>query len=219
MENDFNMIEENAGDLDLDYEARLAEIDRALEENARQMAEIENALSAMNERKIFTLEELKEMELKKKREERERLEHEKREIDSITAEALKKAETLRSSAKTENEKLVAEKEALNIELKAILHDLEIRKMILSENESKLESVLADFAIEESEYQKNKKASVNSNRKSDDYYKLRDEIYKIRSKKSSCLDRYKDISKIISKQVSKINEANNTLKSIHQKLYN
>lgn len=217
MENGIDMIQENREDLDIDYEAKLAEINKALEENALKMAEVEKALREIDERKIFTLKELKEMRMRKEREERERLENEKREIDTITASALKEAESLRDGAKNDDERLMAEYKATDIELKAILHDLEIRKMILHESESKLEDVLAEWAIEENLYQKNKKASMKASKKDGDYYKLREEIYKIKSKKSSYLDKYKEISKVIEKQTCKIADANKILKNINQKL--
>ena len=217
MEQNNDTIQETERDLEIDYEAQLAAIDRALEENARQMAEIDKALSEFTKRKIFTLKELKEMELEKEREAREKLENEKREIDTITSAALKEAETLRNSAKTEDEKLIVEDKALDMELKAVSHDLEIRKMILVESESKLEDVLANFAIEESIFEKNKKASLTVGKKSGDYYKLREEIYENRNKKNLYMEKYRQISKVIDKQTVKIADANKMLNDINEKL--
>lgn len=218
MEQNTDTIQDMENDLDVDYEAKLAEIDKALEENARQMAEIEKALTELDKRKIFTLKELREMELEKQREEREKLENEKKQIDTITAESLKKAQLLRESVKNDEEKLLVEDEALNIELNAILHDLDIRKIILSENESELEDVLASLAIEECEYWKNNKASMTASKKTGDYYKLREKIYNIRNKKTSYLNKYAELNKIVEKQMCKIAEANKILKSIRQKSY-
>ena len=172
----------------------------------------------MDERKIFTLKELREMELQKQREEQERLENEKKQIDDITAASLKEAELLRNSAQTDEEKLIAEYEALNIEWQAILHDLEIRKMILHENESKLEDMFAKFAIEESKFQKNKKASLTASKKSGDYYKLREEMYQIKSSKGMFLDKCRDIAKVVERQTGKIANANCMLRNINEKLH-
>lgn len=217
MEQNTKTVQEVEDDLDVNYEAQLAEIDKALEENAQQMAEIEKALSEINKRKIFTLKELKEMELEKERKERERIETEKREIDKITSRSLKEAQLLRDSAKTQEQKTIAEAKAIDIELSAISHDLEIRKMILSESENKLEDVLASLAIEESKFQKNKKASFMVSKKSGEYYKLREEIYKNKSRKGSYLDRYLNLSKVIEKQMIKIFDANKMLRVINAKL--
>ena len=102
---------ENEND-EIDYEAKIAEINAALERNSNKMAEIEKALTEIDARKIFTLKELREMEKQKQREAEEKLENEKRMIDLITAEALKKAEDLRKNAVTEGEKVKAEEQGL-----------------------------------------------------------------------------------------------------------
>ena len=56
VEQNTDVVQEIENDLDMDYEARLAEINKALEENARRMAEIEQALIDLDHEKpkIFT---------------------------------------------------------------------------------------------------------------------------------------------------------------------
>ena len=202
---------------EIDYEARIAEIDAALERNRRQMAEIEKALAEIDARKIFTLKELKEMERQKQREAEEKLENEKRMIDLITSEALKKAESIRQSAVTESEKITAEEKALDIELEAIRHELDIRKMIVNENEALLEDVLARLAIEESIFQKYKKASLTGSKKEGSYYNIRETIYKIKNKKEASFSQYKSLKSLIEKQTAKIEKAQKSLKNIYKKL--
>ncbi len=218
MENEdtLSVESENITD-DMDYEARIAEIDAALERNRLEMERIEKALAELDARKIFTLKELSEMERQKQREAEEKLENEKRMIDIITADAMKKAENLRANAVTESEKVIAEEKALDIELDAILHELDIRKMIIKENESLLEDVLAKLAIEENSFQRYKRSSLTSSKKDGSYYNIRESIYKIRSKKEASFARYKSLKALIDKQNVKIEKAQNTLKNIYQKL--
>jgi len=215
-EDTLSVESENITD-DMDYEARIAEIDAALERNRLEMERIEKALAELDARKIFTLKELREMERQKQREAEEKLENEKRMIDIITADAMKKAETLRANAVTESEKVIAEEKALDIELDAILHELDIRKMIIKENESLLEDVLAKLAIEENSFQRYKRSSLTSSKKDGSYYNIRESIYKIRSKKEASFARYKSLKALIDKQNVKIEKAQNTLKNIYQKL--
>lgn len=202
---------------DMDYEARIAAIDAALERNRLEMERIEKALAELDARKIFTLKELREMERQKQREAAEKLENEKRMIDIITADAMKKADDLRKSAVTETEKINAEEKALDIELDAILHELDIRKMIIKENEALLEDVLAKLAIEENSFQRYKRSSLTSSKKDGSYYNIRESIYKIKSKKEASFARYKSLKALIEKQNVKIEKAQNTLKNIYQKL--
>lgn len=218
MENEDNLSVELENENDeIDYEAKIAEINAALERNSNKMAEIEKALTEIDARKIFTLKELREMEKQKQREAEEKLENEKRMIDLITAEALKKAEDLRENAVTEGEKVKAEEKALDIELEAILHELDIRKMIIKENETLLEDVLAKLAIEESAFQKYKKASLTSSKKDGSYFNIRDVIYRIKSKKDASFSQYRSLKSLIEKQSAKIEKAQNSLKNIYQKL--
>ena len=218
MENEDNLSVELENENDeIDYEAKIAEINAALERNSNKMAEIEKALTEIDARKIFTLKELREMEKQKQREAEEKLENEKRMIDLITAEALKKAEDLRKNAVTEGEKVKAEEKALDIELEAILHELDIRKMIIKENETLLEDVLARLAIEESAFQKYKKASLTSSKKDGSYFNIRDVIYRIKSKKDASFSQYRSLKSLIEKQSAKIEKAQNSLKNIYQKL--
>ena len=218
MENDENLsVEPGNKTEETDYEARIAEIDAALERNRLQMAEIEKALAEIDAKKIFTLKELREMEKQKQREAKEKLENEKRMIDLITAEALKKAEDIRRDAVTEGEKIIAEEKALDIEFEAIKHELDIRKMIIKENETLLEDVLARLAIEENTFQKYKKASMQCNKKDGSYFDIRETIYKIKSKKDASFSQYKSLKSLIEKQTAKIEKAQNTLKTIYQKL--
>lgn len=207
--------EEYSGDAD--YEARLAEINEALERNKREMAEIEKALAEIDARKIFTLKELREMERQKQLEAEEKLENEKRMIDLITSDALKKAEDLRKNAITESEKAIAEEKALNIELDAILHELDIRKMIIKENEALLEDVLARLAIEENTFQRYKKASLGGSKKDGNYFNIRETIYKIRNKKEASFSRYRSLKSLIEKQNAKIEKAQSALGNIYEKL--
>ena len=202
---------------DIDYEARIAEIDAALERNKAEMAAIEKALAEIDARKIFTLKELREMEKQKEREAKEKLENEKRMIDLITAEALQKAETLRENAVTESEKITAEEKALDIELDAILHELDIRKMIIKENEELLEDVLARLAIEENIFQKYKKASLQGSKKDGSYFDIRETIYKIKNKKEVSFSQYRNLKTLIEKQNAKIEKAQQALRNIYQKL--
>ncbi len=202
---------------DIDYEARIAEINAALERNRLEMEEIEKALAELDARKIFTLKELREMEKQKQREAEEKLENEKRMIDLITADAMKKAENLRKNAVTQSEKIVAEEKALNIELDAILHELDIRKMIIKENEALLEDVLAKLAIEESTFQKYKKASLTSGKKDGGASGIREAIYKIKNKKEASFSQYRSLKSLIEKQNVKIEKAQNSLRNIYQKL--
>ena len=202
---------------DIDYEAKIAEINAALERNKAEMEAIDKALAEIDARKIFTLKELKEMEKQKQREADEKLENEKRMIDLITSEALKKAESLRKNAVTEKEKISAEEKALNIELDAILHELDIRKMIIKENEELLEDVLAKLAIEESIFKKYKKASLQGNKKDGSYFDIRETIYKIKNKKEVSFSQYRNLKTLIEKQNAKIEKAQQALRNIYQKL--
>ncbi|MDO4199279.1 MAG: hypothetical protein Q4D57_00735 [Clostridia bacterium] len=217
MEQNTDKIENDDSDFEKDYEARIAEINAALERNKNKMAEIEKALTDIDARKIFTLKELREMEKQKQREAEEKLENEKRMIDLITAEALKKAASVRENAVTEGEKVIAEEKALDIELEAILHELDIRKMIIKENESLLEDVLARLAIEESAFQKYKKASLTGSKKDGSYFNIKEAIYKIKSKKDASFSQYRNLKSLIDKQNAKIEKAQNSLRTIYQKL--
>lgn len=218
MENEDTVSVESEKEVgEMDYEARIAEINAALERNKMQMAEIEKALAEIDAKKIFTLKELKEMEEQKQREAEEKLENEKRMIDLITAEALKKAEGIRKNAVTEGEKIIAEEKALDIELEAIKHELDIRQMIIKENEELLEDVLARLAIEENTFQKYKKAGLQGNKKDGSYFDVREAIYKIKSKKEASFSQYKNLKSLIEKQTAKIEKAQNSLKNIYQKL--
>ena len=218
MENEDTVSVESEKEVgEMDYEARIAEINAALERNKMQMAEIEKALAEIDAKKIFTLKELREMEKQKQREAEEKLENEKRMIDLITAEALKKAEGIRKNAVTEGEKIIAEEKALDIELEAIKHELDIRQMIIKENEELLEDVLARLAIEENTFQKYKKAGLQGNKKDGSYFDVREAIYKIKSKKEASFSQYKNLKALIEKQTAKIEKAQNSLKNIYQKL--
>lgn len=218
MENEDTVSVESEKEVgEMDYEARIAEINAALERNKMQMAEIEKALAEIDAKKIFTLKELREMEKQKQREAEEKLENEKRMIDLITAEALKKAEGIRKNAVTEGEKIIAEEKALDIELEAIKHELDIRQMIIKENEELLEDVLARLAIEENTFQKYKKAGLKGNKKDGSYFDVREAIYKIKSKKEASFSQYKNLKALIEKQTAKIEKAQNSLKNIYQKL--
>ena len=200
---------------DMDYESRIAEIDAALERNRLKMEEIEKALAGLDARKIFTLKELREMQKQKQREAEEKLENEKRMIDLVTEDAMKKAENLRKSAVTASEKVAAEEKALNIELSAVLHEIDIRKMIIKENEVLLEDVLAKLAIEKNNFQKHKESGSAGNKK----YAGKEAGYKIRNKKEAFFSEYRGLKALVEKQYAKMEKAQNTLRSIHQKLKN
>jgi len=217
LEQNTDKIENDDSDFEKDYEARIAEINAALERNKAEMEAIEKALAEIDARKIFTLKELREMENQKQREAKEKLENEKRMIDLITAEAMEKAESLRNSAVTEGEKIVAEEKALHIELDAILHELDIRKMIIKENEALLEDVLARLAIEENAFQKYKKASLQGGKKDGSYFDIRETIYKIKNKKEASFSQYRSLKSLIEKQNSKIEKAQTALSNIYEKL--
>ena len=200
---------------DMDYESRIAEIDAALERNRLKMEEIEKALAGLDARKIFTLKELREMQKQKQREAEEKLENEKRMIDLVTEDAMKKAENLRKSAVTASEKAAAEEKALNIELSAVLHEIDIRKMIIRENEVLLEDVLAKLAIEKNNFQKHKESGSAENKK----HASKEAGYKIRNKKEAFFSEYRGLKALVEKQYAKMEKAQNTLRSIHQKLKN
>lgn len=217
MQQNTNEFQNTEVNFDSDYEIRIAEINAALERNKMQMEEIEKALAEIDAKKIFTLKELRDMEKQKQREAEEKLENEKRMIDLITAEALEKAEAVRKNAVTQGEKAIAEEKARDIELEAIKHELDIRKMIIKENETLLEDVLARLAIEENTFQKYKKASMQGNKKDGSYFDIRETIYKIKSKKDASFSQYKSLKSLIEKQTAKIEKAQNTLKTIYQRL--
>ncbi len=217
MQQNTNEFQNTEVNFDSDYEIRIAEINAALERNKMQMEEIEKALAEIDAKKIFTLKELRDMEKQKQREAEEKLENEKRMIDLITAEALEKAEAVRKNAVTQGEKAIAEEKARDIELEAIKHELDIRKMIIKENEALLEDVLARLAMEESAFQKYKKASMTGSKKDGSYLDIRETIYKIKSKKDASFSQYKSLKSLIEKQTAKIEKAQNSLKNIYQKL--
>lgn len=181
-----------------DIERRMAEIDKALELNRLEMEKVEKSLASINQRKIFTLKELKKMEEEEKQRQREQLEEEKRLIDITTAEALEKASKIRSDSLNfpEDLKKESETEALQLELDAIAHDLKIRKIIISESEALIEEALADIAIEENLFSKYKKASFTCGKKDDSYFEIKNKIYKSKNNKEKAYARYKSLKEKI-----------------------
>lgn len=194
---------------------RLAEINKALEQNRLEMARIERELADIDKPKIFTWEELQEMKENAEREKLEKFEKEKAEIDLSTAAALKKASKIRIDAQRLPELLKAkqEQEALQIEREAILRDLKIRKIIVDENKALFESALADMAIEENLFSKYKRESLKVSKKDNRYFEIQDEIYKSKNRKETIFSKCKSISATIDEHMKKILKSEKLFKSI------
>lgn len=202
-----------------DYDAQIAEINRALELNKKKMDEIENALKEFSARKIFTLKELKKMKEQQIIEEQKKLEEEKQNIDLITSKALEDAERLRNVVEYANngDSDTLEERALSMELKAILHDIEIRKIIISEKENQLKDILVRLAIEGHAMEKNKTANLQYKKKDDNYFRAKSELYKSKEKRDAIWNRYTEVQALLEQQLSKIDKAEKMLKSIYEKL--
>ena len=219
MEKSINEMSGSENKYEPDYDAQIAEINRALELNKKKMDEIENALKEFSARKIFTLKELKKMKEQQIMEEQKKLEQEKQNIDLITSKALEDAERLRNVAGYANDgnSDMLEERALNMELEAILHDIEIRKIIISEKENQLKDILVRLAVEGHAMEQNKAANLQYKKKDDNYFRAKSELYKSKEKKDAVWSRYTQVQALLEQQLSKIDKAEKMLKSIYEKL--
>ena len=126
----------------LEEKIRLAREELLRKQEAVRLAE-EN-LKRFKHYRILTKKELKELEEKKLEEERRKFEEQKANIRTETDKSLEEAKKIRVQAAngSEDEQIIAEKQALDIETKALKKEVEILGYVLEEKNELFKELLA-----------------------------------------------------------------------------
>jgi len=161
---------------------RLQEIDSELEQEKQKLEKAQKVLDKYRVGKLFTRQELRELEESRLNQEKLCFEQEKLNIKIITKNKFEDARKLRLEAQSKSllERAVLEKQAVLIEKEALEHEIYILKCILHDKQEIYENVLVNKICSELN-SRNTQKKIYSENFSDSCKKLKKEIRDINLK--------------------------------------
>ena len=148
-----------------DFDLYIEKLNEELKKKEEKIEKERNRIAQLLlDAKIYTREELKQINKEKIKREKEKEEYEKNNIDLITRQSLNIAKDLRADAEnlSEEEKTEVEISAMTIEKSALEKEIRIKKNIIKEKETEMNKILADKVFYESKIKKLKKDMNASN---------------------------------------------------------
>lgn len=147
-----------------DFDSYIEKLNEELRKKESEIEEAEKKIAELMAVKIYTREELKQINQEKIKKEEEKKEYEKNNIDLITQQSLNIARDLREDTEdlSEEEKREVEISAMTIEKSAFEKEIKVKKDIIKEKEAEMNKILADKVFYESKIKKLKKDMNASN---------------------------------------------------------